>query len=70
MVLPEALARVMGHGEHALTPDDVMNGNRGRMKSHHGVQAHIGRPFSDLVCVGNSIPHGGTYDYKPERIAY
>src|SRR5262245_56663711 len=70
MVLPEALARVMGHGEHALSPNDVMSGNRGRMKSHHAVQAHVWRPSGGLVGVGNSFRHGVTHDYKLERIAH
>jgi hypothetical protein len=68
MVLPEALARVTGHGEHTLTPNDVMSGNRGRMKQHHAAQAHVLRPFDSLAWVGSSVTHGGSHNYKRYRI--
>jgi len=70
MVLPEALARVTGHGEHTLTPNDVMSGNRGRMKQHHAAQAHVLRPFDSLAWVGNSVTHGGIHNYKRYRIPH
>jgi hypothetical protein len=62
MVLPEALARVMGHGEHSLSPGNVMGRNRcvmGGMKSLQAAQAHVGRPFEGLAwVVGSFITHG------------
>ena len=63
MVLPKALARDVGHGEHSLTPD-VMSGNCGGMKQHHAAQAHVRRPFDGLAWIGNSLEHGGTHNYK------
>ena len=58
MVVREALARVVGHGEHSLTPDDSVNGNRGRMKTHRKAQAHTRRPFAGLTRVGDNTAHG------------
>jgi hypothetical protein len=60
MVLPEALARVMGHGEHSLSPGNVMGRNRGDgMKSLQAAQAHVRRPFEGLAwVVGSFFTHG------------
>ena len=58
MVLQGALARVMGHGEHSLSPDRAVERNRGRMKTHHAAQAHVRRPFDNLGRAGNNIRHG------------
>jgi hypothetical protein len=58
MVLRGALARVVGHGEHSLTPGD-MNGNRDRMKIHHAARAHVRPPTVRLPCfVENNVAHG------------
>ena len=62
MVLRGALARVMGHGEHSLSPDRAVNGNRDGMKTHHEAQAHVLRPFAGLARVGNTIRNGITHD--------
>lgn len=58
MVVRRALARVVGHGEHSLTPDDSVNGNRGRMKTHREGLAHARRPFDGLTRVGGNTAHG------------
>ena len=62
MVIRGALARVMGHGEHSLSPDRAMNGNRDGMKTHRKAQTHVLRPVHGLAQVGKSTRHGIAYD--------
>ena len=67
MVLRGALARVMGHGEHSLSPDRAVERNRGRMKAHHADQAHVRRPFEGLTWVGNTVGHGFFHDPENDK---
>ena len=62
MVIRGALARVMGHGEHSLSPNRAVDRNRGSVKTHHAAQAHVLRPFDGLARVGNTFGHGITHD--------
>ena len=67
MVIRGALARVMGHGEHSLSPNRAVDRNRGSMKTHHAAQAHVLRPFDGLARFGNTIRHGITHDSETPK---